>query len=152
MPFQLASPAFPAGSAIPARFSCDGEDISPELQWSDPPAGTQSFALIMDDPDAPGGVWVHWVLFRIPAAARGLPEALPGDEQLPDGARHGLNDFGGPGYGGPCPPSGTHHYYFKLYALDQSLDLAPQATAADLASAMEGHILAQVELMGTYGR
>jgi Raf kinase inhibitor-like YbhB/YbcL family protein len=152
MPLQLTSPAFTAGGPIPARYSCDGEDISPELRWTDPPAGTASFALIFDDPDAPRGTWVHWVLFNIPAEVRGLAEGVPGDVELADGARHGENDFGGPGYGGPCPPGGTHRYFFKLYALDQVLDLAALATKAELEAAMQGHLLAQAELMGTYSR
>jgi Raf kinase inhibitor-like YbhB/YbcL family protein len=149
MPLQLTSPAFTQGGPIPLRFSCDGEDLSPALQWTEPPPGTGSFALVMDDPDAPRGTWVHWVLFNLPAQTRGLPEGLA---DPPEGSRHGRNSWGRSGYGGPCPPGGTHRYFFKLYALDRSLDLPPQATTADLAAAMQGHILAQAELMGTYSR
>lgn len=148
----LTSPAFVAGEAIPTTYTCDGEDISPPLQWDAPPAGTQSFVLIMDDPDAPAGTWVHWVLFNIPAEARGLDGGIPSEPALADGARHGNNSWRRPGYGGPCPPSGTHRYYFRLYAVDMSLDLAPGATKADVLAAIEGHILAQGELIGTYSR
>jgi Raf kinase inhibitor-like YbhB/YbcL family protein len=152
MPFQLTSLAFTQGSPIPPRFSCDAEDLSPALQWTGPPPGTQSFALIMDDPDAPGGTWVHWVLFNIPAAARGLPEGVSDAAQQSDGGRHGENSWGQPGYGGPCPPGGTHRYFFKLYALEQALELPALASKAELEAAMQGHILAQAELMGTYSR
>jgi len=152
MAFELTSTAFGQGEPIPRRYTCDGEDISPPLQWSDPPQGTQSFALIADDPDAPMGTWVHWVLYNIPAQARGLPEAVSSDAELPDGSRHGQNSWRRLGYGGPCPPSGTHRYFFKLYALDAQLDLAAGANKKQLLRAMEGHILAQAELMGTYTR
>jgi len=152
MALTLTSTGFDAEGAIPPKYSCDGEDISPPLAWSDPPPGTLSFGLILDDPDAPGGTWVHWVLFNIPAAARALPEAVPPDTILADGSVHGTSSFNSLGYGGPCPPGGTHRYYFKLYALDAILDLEPAANKADLEAAMEHHILAQAELMGTYGR
>jgi len=152
MAFELTSAAFKQGEAIPRQYSCDGQDISPPLAWGDPPQGTQSFALIMDDPDAPAGVWVHWVLYNLPAGSRGLPEALPTDAQLADGSRQGKNSGGRLGYGGPCPPRGTHRYFFKLYALDKVLDLAPGATKEQLLKAIEGHILAQTELMGKYTR
>jgi len=152
MALTLTSIGFDAEGAIPPKYSCDGEDISPPLAWSDPPPGTLSFGLILDDPDAPGGTWVHWVLFNIPAAARALPEAVPPDTILADGSVHGTSSFNSLGYGGPCPPGGTHRYYFKLYALDAILDLEPAANKADLEAAMENHILAQAELMGTYGR
>jgi len=152
MALTLTSIGFDANGAIPPKYSCDGEDISPPLAWSDPPPGTLSFGLILDDPDAPGGTWVHWVLFNIPAAARALPEAVPPDTILADGSVHGTSSFNSLGYGGPCPPGGTHRYYFKLYALDAILDLEPAANKADLEAAMENHILAQAELMGTYGR
>ena len=152
MAFELTSTAFGQGEPIPRRYTCDGEDISPPLQWSDPPQGTQSFALIADDPDAPMGTWVHWVLYNIPAQARGLPEAVSSDAELPDGSRHGQNSWRRLGYGGPCPPSGTHRYFFKLYALDAQLDLAAGANKKQLLRAMEGHVLAQAELMGTYTR
>ncbi len=149
---SLTSPAFAPGQPIPTRFTCDGEDISPALNWGEPPAGTRSFALIMDDPDAPAGTWTHWVLFNIPADARALEEAVPALETLSSGARHGKNSWGRLGYGGPCPPAGTHRYFFRLYALDVSLDLSPGAARRDVQSAMQGHILAQGELMGTYTR
>lgn len=150
--FTLTSSAFAYGASIPARYTCDGEDISPPLQWSAPPAATQSFALIMDDPDAPAGTWVHWVLYNLPAESRSLPESIPAEAQLPDGSRHGKNSWRRPGYGGPCPPGGTHRYFFKLYALDTLLTLDGDVTEEHLLQAMEGHILAQAELMGTYKR
>ena len=152
MPFELTSSAFAAEEPIPQVYSCDGEDISPPLSWTDPPADTQSLALIFDDPDAPVGTWVHWVLFNIPADARELPQAVPAQAELADGSRHGENGWGRADYGGPCPPSGTHRYFFQLYALGTSLDLSPGASKDQLLEAMEGHILAQVELMGTYTR
>ncbi len=152
MAFQLTSSAFPAAGAIPAKHTCDGADVSPPLAWTDPPSATRSFALICDDPDAPMGTWVHWVLYNIPASSRGLPEAIPGEQELADGSRHGRNSWGRTGYGGPCPPSGTHRYFFRLYALDTDLDLAPGATKADVLRAMDGHVLASAELMGTYRR
>jgi Raf kinase inhibitor-like YbhB/YbcL family protein len=151
-PFTLSSNAFIQEAAIPTRYSCDGENISPPLEWGDPPQGTESFALILDDPDAPGGTWVHWILYNIPAEVRALPEAIPPEEELPDGSRHGENSFGRLDYGGPCPPSGTHRYFFKLYALDVTLDLEPGVDKKTLLQAMEGHVLAEAELMGTYPR
>lgn len=152
MPFELTSSVFTQEGAIPRKYSCDGQDISLPLEWKDPPQGTRSFALIADDPDAPMGVWVHWVLYNLPAEARSLPEAIPPDANLPDGSRHGQNSWRRLGYGGPCPPSGTHRYFFKLYALDQNLDLKPGADKKQLLQAMEGHILAQTEVMGVYSR
>jgi len=152
MPFELTSTAFAPGEPIPRKYSCDGEDISPPLQWSDPPQGTQSLALIADDPDAPLGTWVHWVLYNLPAEARALPEAVPPDAELPDGSRHGQNSWRRLDYGGPCPPSGTHRYVFKLYALDMVLDLKAGASKKQVLKAMEGHILAQAEVMGVYSR
>ncbi len=148
MPFDLTSSAFAQGERIPTKYTCDGEDISPPLQWSNPPQGTQSFALIMDDPDAPVGTWVHWVLFNLPADTQELPEQTT----LPAGAQDGKNSWGRTGYGGPCPPSGTHRYFFKLYALDTTVNLTSNADKAQLLRAMEGHILAQAEVMGTYSR
>ncbi len=150
--FTLTSTVFAQGESIPVRYTCDGEDISPPLQWDDLPEGTQSLALIMDDPDAPAGTWVHWVLYNIPADKRALSEGIPADRELPDGSRHGQNSWGRPGYGGPCPPSGTHRYFFKMYALDTMLDLDPGASKEALLKVMEGHVLAQAELMGTYQR
>jgi Raf kinase inhibitor-like YbhB/YbcL family protein len=150
---QLTSSAFSAGETIPKKFTCDGPDLSPKLTWSPPPSDTQSFALIMDDPDAPMGTWVHWVLFDLPANTQELPEGVAKQEQLASGARQGRNDFGKIGYGGPCPPSGKpHRYFFKLYALDVKLGLKAGATKADVEGTMKGHIRAQAELIGKYGR
>jgi Raf kinase inhibitor-like YbhB/YbcL family protein len=142
----LTSPAFNAGEPIPTKFSCDGEDISPELDWFGIPEGTVSLALIMDDPDAPVGTWVHWVLYNLPMDLSGLREGMTGV------GLDGTNSWNQAGYGGPCPPSGTHRYFFKLYALDIYLDLDPGADKGALEAAMEGHILGQAELMGTYNR
>ena len=153
MDLTLKSPAFVHEGFIPKKHTCDGADVSPALQWSGPPAGTVSLSHTMDDPDAPGRTWVHWVLYRIPAQARELPEGLLGELALKDGSRQGRNDFSRPGYGGPCPPKGApHRYFFKLYALDSAPDLPPGARKADLEKAMEGHILAQTQLMGRYQR
>lgn len=152
MTFELTSTAFDEGQEIPERYSCDGQDISPPLSWADPPEGTESFALITDDPDAPVGTWVHWVLYNIPADARELPEDVPAQDELDDGSLHGQNSWKRRDYGGPCPPGGTHRYFFKLYALDTALDLEPGATKQQLLNAMDGHVLAQAELVGTYTR
>jgi len=150
MPLTLSSPAFQPGQSIPRKHTCQGTDTSPALQWSEPPPGTQSLALIMDDPDAPAGTWVHWGVYNIPATARRLDEGVPAQADLPDGSRQGKNSWPRLGYSGPCPPSGTHRYFFKLYALDRTLDLSAGATKDQLLKAMQGHILAQAELMGTY--
>jgi Raf kinase inhibitor-like YbhB/YbcL family protein len=153
MSFELTSSAFSAGEAIPKKFTCDGPDVSPKLSWNYPPAKTQSFALIMDDPDAPVGTWVHWVLYDVPAEEKEVPEGVLKQEQLASGARQGRNDFGKIGYGGPCPPPGKpHRYFFKLYGLDTKLNLKSGATKAELERAMKGHILAQADLIGRYGR
>ncbi|MGD8969904.1 MAG: YbhB/YbcL family Raf kinase inhibitor-like protein [Desulfobacterales bacterium] len=152
MALQLTSEAFSDGTMIPKRFTCDGEDVSPPLSWSALPAETGSLALICDDPDAPVGTWDHWVLFNIPATATGLPEDVPAKAILEDGSVHGNNSWGRLGYGGPCPPGGTHRYFFKLYALDIALNLTSGATKSQLVSAMEGHILDQGQLMGKYRR
>lgn len=152
MPFTLTSTAFKEGAAIPSIYTCDGQDVSPPLAWSEPPTGIKSFALISDDPDAPMGTWVHWVVYNLLPSVRQLPEVFPMDGQLPDGTRQGKTDFGRTGYGGPCPPSGTHRYFFKLYALDTTLSLAPGATAKQLEAAMRGHVVAEAQLMGTYRR
>ncbi len=153
MSLQITSAAFSAGETIPKKFTCDGPDVSPKLTWNESPAKTQSFALIMDDPDAPVGTWVHWVLFDLPADTKELSEGVAKQEQLSNGARQGRNDFGKIGYGGPCPPPGKpHRYFFKLYALDSKLNLKAGATKADVERAMKGHILAQAELIGKYGR
>lgn len=148
----LTSTAFVAGGAIPRKYTCDGEDVSPPLEWGAPPSGTRSLALIMDDPDAPAGTWAHWLLYNIPSDARGLPEGIAPDAVRPDGSRHGKNSWGNFGYGGPCPPSGQHRYFFRVYALDTTLDLAAGVGKAQLLAAISGHILAQGELMGTYRR
>ncbi|NWG13314.1 MAG: YbhB/YbcL family Raf kinase inhibitor-like protein [Acidobacteria bacterium] len=153
MAFTLTSKAFENGGNIPKMFTCDGQDVSPSLAWSEPPAGTQSLALIADDPDAPMGTWVHWVAYDLPAGARELPQAIPRTGGLPGGGAQGVNDFRRTGYGGPCPPPGKpHRYYFKLYALDRKLGLKLGASKRDVEAAMKGHILAQAELMGRYGR
>jgi Raf kinase inhibitor-like YbhB/YbcL family protein len=154
MSLELTSDAFVNGQSIPAKYSCRGKNISPALAWNDPSAGTQSFALIMDDPDAPGGTWVHWVLFNIPADTRNLQEDLPitGKNVDPNAIYVGNNSWNNTRYGGPCPPSGTHRYYFKLYALDTTISLLPGATKEQLLKAMDGHILAQAELMGTFSK
>lgn len=154
MPLELTSDAFMNGQSIPAKYACTGKNISPALAWNEPPAGTQSFALIMDDPDAPGGTWVHWVLYNIPADARTLPEDLPvtGKNIDPKAIYVGTNSWGAIGYGGPCPPSGTHRYSFKFYALDTVISLLPGATKEQVLREMDGHILAQSELMGTFSK
>lgn len=150
MTMTLTSEAFTDGNVIPRRYSCDGEDVSPPLAWTDPPEGTQCFALIMDDPDAPGGLWVHWVLFNVPPQVAAIGEG--GSRQVPEGAIHGTNSWGRASYGGPCPPGGTHRYYFKLYALDEALSHGPEVTAPDLERAMSGHVLAEATLMGRFSR
>jgi len=151
MPLRISTPAFQDGGTIPKKFTCDGADVSPALSWSDAPSGTQSFSLVADDPDAPAGTWVHWVLYDLPPTATGLPENLAKDAKLPDGSRQGRNDFRKIGYNGPCPPRGaTHRYFFKLYALDAKSGLEPGATKADLERAMKGHILAHAELMAKF--
>jgi Raf kinase inhibitor-like YbhB/YbcL family protein len=150
--FEITSPAFAPGQAIPRAYSCDGENISPPLQWASLPDGTRSLALIMDDPDAPRGTFVHWVAYDLPASARSLPEAVPTQSELADGARQGRNGAGKIGYTGPCPPSGVHRYFFTLYALDASPTLAAGATKEQLLDAMQGHIVDKTELWGTYTR
>ncbi len=152
MTLSISSTAFAAGQAIPADYSCLGRSVSPPLAWSNAPSGTKSFALIMDDPDAPIGTFVHWVIYNLPASSPGLPEAVPASGQLADGTAQGNNGAGRLGYTGPCPPSGTHRYFFKLYALDTVLGLSPGASKDQLLKAMQGHILAQGELMGTFSK
>lgn len=153
MAFTISSLSFQNGAAIPKKFTCDGADVSPELHWSSPPAGTQSFALIADDPDAPVGTWTHWVLFDLPAQTSSLAEGVPKVDELPAGGRQGTNDFRKVGYGGPCPPPGkAHRYFFKLYALDQKLNLKAGASKQRVEQSMQGHILAQAEWMGKYQR
>jgi Raf kinase inhibitor-like YbhB/YbcL family protein len=152
MAITLTSTAFAEGAMIPRKYTCDAEDISPELSWSGAPQGARSLALICDDPDAPVGNWVHWVIFNIPVDVTALPAGVPADATLKNGARHGKNDFRKLGYGGPCPPGGTHRYYFKLYALDTVVNLESGSTKAQLLAAMKGHILAEGQLMGKYRR
>ncbi len=152
MEIKITSTAFSEGSMIPKRYTCDGEDVSPPLAWTGVPEGTKSLALICDDPDAPVGTWVHWVLFNIPADMQEVPANIPPEKIIKNGARHGTNDVRKLNYGGPCPPGGTHRYYFKLYALDTEIDLESGVTKAQLLKAMEGHILAEGQLMGKHKR
>ena len=149
---QLKSKAFIHGGMIPSKFTCQGKNVSPALEWKNVPTGAKSLALICDDPDAPMGTWVHWVLFNIPADTKGLPEGIPPLARLKNGAVHGINDFKKLGYGGPCPPSGTHRYFFKIYALDSTLSLEPGATKAQVLQAMKGHVVGTGVLMGRYRR
>jgi Raf kinase inhibitor-like YbhB/YbcL family protein len=153
MSIEVTSTAFQQGTSIPKKYTSDGADVSPPLRWSDPPAGTKSFTLIVDDPDAPRGIWVHWVLYSLPAQTRELEEGVPTIPTLPSGAKQGKNDFGNIGYGGPAPPKGkAHRYFFKLYALEVAVDLPVGSTKAEVEHAMKGRILAQGQLMGTYQR
>ncbi len=149
---ELASSAFDNGGMIPPIHTCDGEDVSPPLTWDRLPPGTQSLVLICDDPDAPVGTWVHWVYYDIPPAPGQLPGRIPAVERPPQGGVQGINDFRRIGYGGPCPPGGTHRYFFTLYALDTRLGLQPGLSKAQVLEAMEGHVLQQAQLMGTYRR
>lgn len=156
MALTLTSPVFENGKMIPALHTCEGKDVSPAIAWSGVPSRARSLALIMDDPDAPDPaaprmVWVHWVLYNIPPSAKGLPQAVT-PESLPAGTSQGRNDWGRTGYGGPCPPTGRHRYFFKLYALDSLLSSLDRPTKAQLEAAMQGHIVAQATLMGTYQR
>ena len=153
MTIQLTSTAFTEGASIPKKYTCDAEDASPALAWSGVPQGAKSLALIMDDPDAPAGTWVHWVIYNIPTTLTGLLEGVAKTATVQGTGVQGKNGSGKPGYAGPCPPRGKpHRYFFKLYALDTVLNLQPLARKADLEAAMRGHILAQGQLMGTYGR
>jgi Raf kinase inhibitor-like YbhB/YbcL family protein len=150
---KLTSAAFKDGEPIPRAYTCDGVNISPPLEWSGVPKSAKTIAIVCDDPDAPGGTWVHWVLYNLPADNIGLVENLPATETLKAGGFQGKNDFGKIGYGGPCPPSGTtHRYFFRIYALDSELPLKAGATKAELMKAMEGHVVMQGQLMGTYRR
>jgi len=152
-PIQLTSTAFQHNARIPKTYTADGPDASPPLQWSDPPDGTESFALICDDPDAPVGTWIHWVVYDIGADVRRLPENVRPQRQLQSGVKQGTNDFRRIGYGGPAPPRGPEHrYFFKLYALDIETRLKPGATKKELLNAMDGHVLAEAELVGLYSR
>ena len=152
MALDVTSSAFEGGGAIPARYTCDGLDISPPLSWSPVPNGTRSLALIAEDPDAPRGAFAHWVIYNLPPDTRRLPEDVPNRQTLPGGALQGMNGAGSIGYTGPCPPGGTHRYFFKVYALDTELDLGAGATREEVVSAMEGHVLAEGRLLGTYQR
>jgi Raf kinase inhibitor-like YbhB/YbcL family protein len=153
MTLEVTSTAFKEGETIPKPYTGDGKDTSPPLRWTDPPQATQSFAVICDDPDAPRGTWVHWVLFNLSAEARELPEAVPTEKTLASGAKQGTNDFRNIGYGGPAPPRGKpHRYFFKVYALDTSLNVPPGTTKAQVVTAMQGHVLAEGQLMGKYAR
>lgn len=157
MSLSIRSSAFEPSGPIPARFTCEGDDVSPPLEWSGAPEGTRSLALIVDDPDAPDPAapkrtYVHWVLHDLPPSATGLPEGVP-SSALPAGTREGANDWGKPGYGGPCPPVGRHRYFFKLYALDTTLGplgAGGRAAKQDVEVAMAGHVLEAAELVGTY--
>ena len=149
---EISSKSFKNGEMIPKRYTCDDMDISPPLTWTAIPNGTKTLALICDDPDAPVGTWVHWVIYNIPSNSNELPEDVPPIEQLPNGTRQGRNDFGNIGYGGPCPPGGTHRYYFKIYALSRELNETPGITKSDLLKAMEGSIIGEGQLMGRYKR
>lgn len=152
MAFQLSSPEFKEGLPIPRKFCCDGADSSPRLEWKNPPAGTTSFALIVHDPDAPSGDWVHWMVYNIPADTTSLAEGIPAEKTFKDGSQQGRNSWHQVRYGGPCPPYGTHRYLFELYALDCRLKLESGAIRQELENAMQDHILGQVKLMGTYSR
>jgi Raf kinase inhibitor-like YbhB/YbcL family protein len=152
MDIKITSSAFKEGGSIPKQYTCDGTNISPPLAWDAVPSGVKTLALICDDPDAPSGTWVHWVLYNLPANTKQLAEKVPPEENVAGGGLQGTNDFRKIGYGGPCPPSGTHRYFFKLYGLDSELSLKAGATKADLLRAMEGHIVGQGQLMGTYKR
>jgi Raf kinase inhibitor-like YbhB/YbcL family protein len=154
MAFSLRSPSFEHQGAIPAKHTCQGADAAPALAWSDAPTGTKSFALIVDDPDAPDPrapkmTWAHWILYNLPPTASALPEGTTTAE-LPPGTREGVNDFHRTGYGGPCPPIGRHRYFHKLYALDTVLPDLHQPTRAELEDALKGHVLAEAQLVGTY--
>ena len=153
MSFRLTSSAFASGAAIPRDYTCEGPDESPELSWANPPSAAVTLAVVMHDPDAPVGDWVHWVAWNIPSGAHGVAAKLPKQDELPDGTRQGRNSFGKIGYNGPCPPPGKpHRYFFRVYAVDSKLDLAAGATRGQLDTALKGHVLAQAEYMGTYKR
>ncbi|HLH08776.1 MAG TPA: YbhB/YbcL family Raf kinase inhibitor-like protein [Terriglobales bacterium] len=153
MSLQVSTTSFPAEGTIPKRFTCSAEDVSPALTWTGVPPTTQSLALIVDDPDAPAGTWTHWLVYNLPAAVHELAENQPRSEQLPNGAVQGRNDFRKIGYNGPCPPSGKpHRYFFRVFAIDAKLDLKPGANRQPLDQAMQGHIVAQGEVMGKFAR
>ena len=152
MDIKLTSTAFQNGGMIPTKYTCDGANVSPPLEWSGTPQSTKSLALICDDPDAPGKTWVHWVVFDLPTSRTSLPENVPPLETIAGGGNQGTNDFKKVGYGGPCPPSGTHRYFFKIYALDTELNLDSKSTKDKLLHVMKDHILAHGELMGRHKR
>ena len=152
MKLEIRSTAFKEGGSIPRKYTCDWTDISPPLLWTQPPEGTKSLVLICDDPDAPMGTWVHWVLYGISPDTLELPEDVPDKKEVLGGAKQGTNDFRKIGYGGPCPPGGTHRYYFKLYAIDSEPGLSSGATKKEVLANIEGHVLAEGQLMGRYGR
>lgn len=152
MEIKITSSAFGNGESIPVRYTCDGENISPPLKWSNVPQGTKSFAIINDDPDAPMGTWVHWVIYNIPGNVTELAERISPLPKLNNGALQGKNSWGKIGYGGPCPPSGTHRYFFKIYALDKTLEIGPGASKEEVLKAIKGHILAEGQLYGKYSR
>lgn len=149
---QIMSSAFKDGEQIPVKYTCDGDDVSPPLEWTGVPEGTKTLSLICDDPDAPMGTWVHWVVFNIPGDLTQLPERISPERELDVGAIQGMNDFKKIGYGGPCPPSGIHRYFFKIYALDTKLDLPSGAQKSHVMLSMEAHVLGEAHLMGTYRR
>lgn len=144
---KIESPAFAGNESIPSKYTCDGKDVNPPLKFSEIPGDSESLILIVDDPDAPGGTWVHWTIWNIAPETKEIGEA-----SVPEGAVEGITDFGEPGYGGPCPPSGTHRYFFKLFALDTTLDLDSSAKKKDIEKAMEGHVLDRAQLIGLYSR
>ncbi|WP_069808043.1 YbhB/YbcL family Raf kinase inhibitor-like protein [Vulcanisaeta thermophila] len=154
MSFTLISPAFKYGERIPRKYTCDGEDVSPPLQWSGTPQGTKSLVLIMEDPDAPIGLFTHWVLYNIPPTRNELPENVAKNPTVEGIGLQGINDFGRVGYGGPCPPRGhgPHRYFFRLYALDITLNLRPRASRNDVLNAIKNHVIGTAEYMGTYSR
>jgi len=152
MEIKVTSTAFKNGEMIPSKYTCDGQDISPPLKWEGVPDGAKSIALIGDDPDAPMGTWVHWLVYNLPPETRELEENIPVATHLENGAKQGVTDFRRVGYGGPCPPSGTHRYFFKVYALDTSIEASGMLDKAGLLKAMEGHIIGQGQIMGKYRR
>ena len=152
MSITIKSNSFKEGELIPKKYTCDGENISPPLEWNEIPEGTKSFAIICDDPDAPMGTWVHWVIYNIPPLTNNLKENISFEKVLEDGTIQGKNDFGKIGYGGPCPPSGIHRYFFKIYALNDMLKLGPGSTKEELLHAMEEHIISEGKLIGKYSR
>lgn len=153
MKLQVSTNAFQPGTEIPQKFTCSGEDLSPEISWTDLPEGTQSVAVIVDDPDAPVGTWTHWMVYDLPPSIQKLAQERPRTASLDDGGLQGKNDFGNLGYNGPCPPPGKpHRYFFKVYALDQKLEIPAGATRKALDEALKGHVLAEGEVMGTFAR